>query len=343
MSSTVEVGKNSPSEMEREIEEVFSTIREKVPAERTAARPSDELLSSKVHRILSQHSGARSEHLGDFDLNCSLEDIAEVHALINDALRRECSPFYAAFAGLRDSIARILGKDTGPYSADELFERQLRNLRRLNSKLSQYGKATEGSLDSLTAYQEETQAALVSDCQDYRTINQALKTIAERYEEQPQAIRKGREVRELLSRQSLLGQRIVFRHKEMDLLGKYEEVMSGATHFSKLVCQNVHLVVEHVEQTKQLYHQFGSQLLTVQDLMAATELLGEYLNQLNSTVTENALSLSQQAGAAYHSGAFPQAVGASFDADIGALREAEFRHHQEIEQLVAGILDEPAV
>lgn len=349
MSATIELeevdepASESKSEMEREIEEVFAIIKEQSPPQRPTLQPSEELLSSKVHRILSQHSSARSEHFGDFDLNGSLEDIAEVHTLINDGLRREYSPFYAAFAELRDAVGRMFGRDAGQHSTDELFERQLKNLRRLNSKLSRYGKTTEESLNSLTAYQEETQASLVSDCQNYHTINQGLKKIAEHYEMQPQAIGKGREVRELLSRQSLLGQRIVFRHKEVALLDKYEEVMSGASHFSKLVCQNVHLVVEHVEQTKQLYQQFGNQLFTVQDLMSATELLGEYLNQLNQSVTENALSLSQQAGAAYHAGAFPQVVGSSFDADIGQLRDAEFRHHQEIEQLVASILDDAVV
>ena len=337
-----EEAEENASEMEREIEKVFSILREQSSEERTTAQPSEELLSSKVHRILSQHSSARSDHGGEFDLNDSLEDIADVHALINDALRKEYSPVYAAFAQVRDVIGQVFGRETNPYSPEELFERQLRNLRRLNTRLSRYGSSTEESLHSLTTYQEETRAALVSDCQDYRTLHQGLRMIAEQYEEQPQVLGgKGREVRELLSRQSLLGQRIVFRHREMDLLTKYEEVMSGAAHFSTLVCQNVSLVVEHVEQTKQLYHQFGSQFFTVQDLMSATELLGDYLNQLNSTVAENALSLSQQASTAYHAGAFPQVVGAALDGTIGQLRDAEFRHHQDIEQLVATILDEP--
>jgi len=316
-----------------ELEELYSIID-------SDSEPIPEPVSGKVHRILAQHSHAYSSSGSALDIGSSLDEIAEVHELINETLRRECSPVYSFIAELRDSVASFLGKERPMYSAEQLFDRQLRNLRQLRGRLESYEQDAEESLESLAGYATETSDSLVEECRAYRVVRGELSSLAERYQEEEKVTPDvKRDVRQLASRQTLLGQRILFRYRELELLERYEELLSSAAHFSKLVSQNVALVVGHVGQTKQIYNHFGNQLLTVQDMMSATELLGEYLNQLNTSVTESAFALSQQAGSAYHTGAFPQLIGAPIDAEIGRLRDAEFRHHQQIEELVSSILN----
>ena len=322
-----------PEEEEEEAVGTGGTERQ----ERVAHQP-DEPLSGKVRRILEGHASRPSSAESSIGLEDALEDIAEVHALIDEAMRRECSPLYRTFAGLRDTLFGLMGREIPSYATDELFERQLTNLQRLNTRLSGHTGAADRALDSLGAYLGETRSALAKDCRDYRTVQEAL---AGKVEESSQAGAvdiSAREMRALLSSRTLLGQSILFRSREISLLGQYEEMLSSAAHFSRLVGQNVSLVVRHVEQTRSIYRSFGERLLTVEHLMGATELLGDYLGQLNMSVSEGALSLGERASAAYHAGAFPSLVGETLEEGASRVRDTEFRHHEEIERLVDEVL-----
>lgn len=306
--------------------------------EEREARQPDELLSGKVRRILERHASRPSSGEDALGLEDALEDIAEVHALIDDAMRRECSPLYRAFAGVRDTLSGLLGKDIPSYAADELFERQLSNLQRLNARLSAHTGAADRALDSLNAYLGETRSSLANECRDYRAVQEALAGKVEEISRQGAADASAREIRALLSSRTLLGQSILFRSRETSLLGQYEEMLSSAAHFSRLVGQNVSLVVRHVEQTRSLYRSFGERILAVEHLMGATELLGDYLGQLNQSVTEGALFLGERASEAYHAGAFPSLLGEALEQGVGRVRDTEFRHHEEIERLVEEVL-----
>ena len=283
-------------------------------------------LTEKVQRLLASE---RPTELGE-----TLARAQETHAEMEDALRREASWWYSLWADCRDWARGLAGEPPHRRTPEELFGSQLRNLRHLGLRLEQQAAESEALHADIASYAQDARSALERDCHLYRSQRGELATLVAEAGETPTAAQL-REAKSLTGQQSLAGQRILFRHRELGLLDEYERMLASAAHHAASVGQQAAMVNDHLQHVRRLYGSLGSQSESLAALTDATGLLGAYLGQLNRAVSGRALELSERLP---HPASFPDVASEGLSELRSRLHVQEYSHHAEIEDLVAQVL-----